>query len=81
MRISEIAGMNLSDVRADHLRVLGKGNKERVVYLNDATAEAINQYLLIRKGMAFFRQLQSHAVPVFVRFLQNAFFLEDRNCP
>jgi len=52
LRISEIAGMNLSDVRADHLRVLGKGNKERVVYLNDATAEAINQYLLIRKGIA-----------------------------
>lgn len=52
LRISEIAGMNLSDVRADHLRVLGKGNKERVVYLNDATADAINQYLAVRKSMA-----------------------------
>jgi len=52
LRISEIAGMNLSDVRSDHLRVLGKGNKERVVYLNDATAEAINNYLAIRKTTA-----------------------------
>ena len=52
LRISEIAGMNLSDVRSDHIRVLGKGNKERVVYLNDATAEAINRYLSVRKTTA-----------------------------
>ncbi|MBR6208928.1 MAG: tyrosine recombinase XerC [Oscillospiraceae bacterium] len=52
LRISEIAGMNLSDIRADHIRVLGKGSKERVVYLNDATADAINQYLVIRRNMA-----------------------------
>ena len=52
LRSSEIAGLNLSDVRPDHLRVLGKGNKERVVYLNDATAEAINDYLAVRKTIA-----------------------------
>ena len=52
LRISEIAGMNLSDIRADHIRVLGKGSKERVVYLNDATADAINQYLVVRRNMA-----------------------------
>ena len=52
LRISEIAGLNVSDVRADHLRVLGKGNKERVVYLNDATADAINKYLIVRRDMA-----------------------------
>ena len=49
LRISEIAGMNLSDIRSDHIRVLGKGNKERVVYLNDATAQAINDYLIVRR--------------------------------
>ena len=49
LRISEIVGMNLSDIRSDHLRVLGKGNKERTVFLNDATAAAINNYLLVRK--------------------------------
>lgn len=49
LRISEIVGLNLSDIRSDHLRVIGKGNKERVVYLNDATAQAINNYLMIRK--------------------------------
>ena len=51
LRISEIVGLNLSDIRSDHLRVVGKGNKERVVYLNDATAKAINNYLIVRKGI------------------------------
>ena len=48
LRISEIVGLDLSDVRDDHLRVLGKGNKERMVYLNDATREAIDDYLAVR---------------------------------
>ncbi len=48
LRISELVGLNLSDIREDHLRVLGKGNKERVVYLNDASIDAINDYLKIR---------------------------------
>ena len=51
LRISELAGLDLTDVRADSIRVLGKGNKERVVYINDACAEAINSYLVIRKNI------------------------------
>lgn len=49
LRISEIVALDLSDIRQDHLRVKGKGNKERIVYLNDATCDAINNYLLVRK--------------------------------
>lgn len=56
LRISELVGLNLSDVRADHLRVLGKGNKERVVYINDAVAEALNDYLAVRKTIAPVRE-------------------------
>ena len=52
LRISELAGLDLTDLRADSIRVLGKGNKERVVYINDACADAINDYLLIRKNIA-----------------------------
>lgn len=52
LRISEIVGLNLSDIRQDNLRIFGKGGKERVVYLNDATAAAINDYLLERKSIA-----------------------------
>ncbi len=51
LRISEIVGLNISDVRADNIRVLGKGGKERVVYLNDATAQAINDYLIVRRDI------------------------------
>jgi len=52
LRISELAGLDLSDLRPDSIRVLGKGNKERVVYLNDACCDAINNYLEIRKTIA-----------------------------
>jgi len=52
LRISEIVGLNISDIRPDNIRILGKGNKERIVYLNEATAAAINDYLLERKSIA-----------------------------
>ena len=52
LRISELAGLDLSDIREDSIRVLGKGNKERIVYINDACAEAINDYLECRKHIA-----------------------------
>lgn len=52
LRISEIVGLNLQDIRADHIRVFGKGAKERVIYINDAVAAAINDYLAVRKNIA-----------------------------
>ena len=52
LRISEIVGLNLQDIRADHIRVFGKGSKERIVYINDACADAINNYLAVRKSIA-----------------------------
>ena len=48
IRISELVGLNLSDVRGDQLRVLGKGNKERMLYLNDACQQAIADYMTDR---------------------------------
>ena len=42
LRISELVGLNTTDVRGDQLRVLGKGNKERMLYLNDACQSALN---------------------------------------
>ena len=52
LRISEIVGLNIQDIREDHIRVFGKGSKERVVYINGACADAINQYLNVRKSIA-----------------------------
>ncbi len=49
LRRAEIVGLNLSDIRSDGtLRVLGKGNKERVIYLNDACRVALERYLPTR---------------------------------
>ena len=51
LRISELVGLNVSDYRGESLRVLGKGNKERTVYLNDACRDALDRYLEIRKDL------------------------------
>lgn len=53
MRLSELCGLNLSDIRSDGtLRLLGKGNKERIVYINDACDDAIKSYLSVRPNDA-----------------------------
>jgi site-specific recombinase XerD len=48
IRLSELVGINLTDIQNNKLRVLGKGNKERIVYLNDACIDAINSYMQVR---------------------------------
>ena len=47
LRVSELVGINVSDISLhdERLRVLGKGNKERLVYLNQACRDAIDAYL------------------------------------
>ena len=49
LRISELVGLNITDIQNDALRVLGKGNKTRIIYLNDACQSAIRQYLDVRR--------------------------------
>ena len=49
LRISELCGLDLQDIQDDALRVLGKGNKVRIVYLNDACKDALNDYLAVRR--------------------------------
>lgn len=48
MRLSELVGINIGDIKGDTLRVLGKGNKERTIYLNDACLDALKRYLAVR---------------------------------
>jgi len=49
LRRAELVGLNISDVRSDGtLRVLGKGNKERIVYLNGACRNALDRYMPTR---------------------------------
>lgn len=50
MRLSELVGINLSDIDRSmrSLRVLGKGRKERIIYLNDACRAALGDYITER---------------------------------
>ena len=54
MRLSELVSLNLSDVRhgTSTVRIVGKGNKERIVYLNDACIDAIDRYIAVRPNNA-----------------------------
>lgn len=50
MRLSELVGISLPDIDPDlrSMRVVGKGNKERLIYLNDACKAAIVDWLKVR---------------------------------
>lgn len=49
LRLSELVGLNYGDIRSDNsMRVTGKGNKERIIYLNDMCVNAINDYMKVR---------------------------------
>ena len=49
LRLAELCALNLSSISGDGtLTVVGKGNKERMVYLNSACLDAISKYLPVR---------------------------------
>lgn len=49
LRLSELVSINISHIKDDNtLIVLGKGNKERTVYLNNACLDAISSYMTVR---------------------------------
>lgn len=52
LRVSEVSGLNLADFRVETLMVMGKGRKERQVYLTSLTQEALAEYLEIRPNVA-----------------------------
>lgn len=51
IRRAELVGLNLTDVYEDRIRVVGKGNKERIVYMGAACKAAIDAYLPERNKM------------------------------
>ncbi len=48
MRLSELVGINLSNIRNNTLTVIGKGDKERMIPLNSACVQAIDNYRRVR---------------------------------
>lgn len=48
LRISELVNLNITDIHEEQLRVLGKGNKERMIFLNDACRQALDDWIEVR---------------------------------
>ncbi|MFA5524687.1 MAG: tyrosine recombinase XerC [Tissierellales bacterium] len=48
LRLSELVSINIDKIKGDILTVVGKGDKERTIYLNEACLHAINEYLQVR---------------------------------
>lgn len=76
LRLSELVGINLSDIRGDTLTVMGKGKKERTIYLNQACLEAIDAYRRIRpvegvkdKDALFLSERKQRLSPKTVQYL------------
>ena len=68
MRLSELVGLNIESFDSDitTVKVLGKGNKERIIYLNNAARNAVVSYLRVRLD------------PRYVTTSDHAFFLSRR---
>ena len=68
MRLSELVGLNLEsfDSQITQVKVRGKGNKERVIYINNAARAAVENYLRVRLD------------PKHVRTSEHALFLSGR---
>ncbi len=49
LRLSELVNLNYNDVYSDNrMRILGKGNKERIIFLNEACIRAVERYMKVR---------------------------------
>jgi site-specific recombinase XerD len=76
MRLAELVGLNLSDISDNKIKVTGKGNKERTLYLNAACQDAIAAYLRQRpadglkdRDALFISRLRSRISPKTVQWI------------
>ncbi|HEX2985933.1 MAG TPA: tyrosine recombinase XerC [Caproiciproducens sp.] len=85
MRLSELVGLNISDVRSGSgtLKITGKGNKERIVYLNEACLDAVEKYIAVRpkdalidKNALFISKQRKRISPKTVQYLVKKYLAE-----
>jgi len=85
MRLSELVSINLSDVNhgASSIRIVGKGNKERMVYLNDACIDSIDHYIAVRpknalvdKNALFISKQNKRISPKTVQYIVKKYLAE-----
>lgn len=95
MRLSELCNIQISKIKNDTLTIIGKGNKERTVYLNKACIKALNNYLKVRgdknvlpeyKGYLFFstrnKNISKRTVEYLVKkHVTNVGFIDEKYSP
>jgi integrase/recombinase XerC len=80
MRVSELAALTLEEAtRGETLRVVGKGNKERVVFLGRAAREAIASYCGLGRPRLLAARRRGGAVPAALFLNKNGTPLTDRS--
>ena len=59
LRLSELVGININDIDFSEARltVIGKGNKERIIYLNKSCLKALYEYLEVRPKINYNKAL------------------------
>ena len=68
LRLSELCSINISKMKEDTLFIIGKGNKERTVYLNRTCLKAIHEYMEER---SFMEIMDIH---------KDALFISEKKC-
>lgn len=95
MRLSELCNIQIEKIKGDTLTIIGKGNKERTVYLNEASISAIDSYLKNRndskateeaKKYLFlsskYRPINKRSVEMLVKkHIENAGFKDQKYTP
>jgi len=51
LRLSELASLDIDQVSTDVISVVGKGNKERKIYMSPAVKQSLSQWLSLRASM------------------------------
>jgi site-specific recombinase XerD len=51
LRLSELVNLNIGQLQTEYIKIIGKGSKERQIYLNPAVKRAISSWLEVRNGM------------------------------
>ena len=58
MRLAELCSIKVDDIKDDTIRIIGKGNKERTVYLNQSCLNAIDNYMKVRNKIVADKNLK-----------------------
>ena len=52
IRVSELVNIKLNDISSDSIKILGKGDKERIVFFNDVCKKYLDKYLIKRNEIS-----------------------------